>query len=63
MSEDAVRSDALDALNEIRARDFPEIPEETVRAMFELEDAAQFESDRGPTVAKLRDLIAGEDES
>lgn len=63
MSEDPVRSGALDTLNEIRARDFPEIPEETVRKMFEIEKAAQFESNRRQTVAKLRDLIAGEGDS
>jgi hypothetical protein len=48
---------ALDALMEIRDSKFPELPEEIVRGMFGIEQAAQFEGERKPTVAKLRDLI------
>ncbi len=61
MSDEAAPKNALDVLNEIRAQEFSEIPEELLTEMFEIETRAQFESERGPTVAKLRDLITGKD--
>lgn len=57
MSGENPPKSALDALMEIRNSKYPELPEEVVRGMFEIEQAAQFEGERKPTVAKLRDLI------
>jgi hypothetical protein len=63
VSDEATPKDALEVLNEIRVQDFAGISEDLLEEMFEIETAAQFESDRGPTVAKLRDLITGEDQA
>jgi|SoimicmetaTmtHPA_FD_contig_31_2971889_length_1105_multi_3_in_0_out_0_2 hypothetical protein len=57
MSKGFASEGALDALRAVRVEKFPEIPEELLVRVFELERAAQFESDRRPTEAKLRDLI------
>jgi hypothetical protein len=59
MSEGSASKSALDALRVVRAEKFPDVPEELLVRVFELEQAAQFESDRRPTEAKLRDLIMG----
>lgn len=59
MSEGSASKSALDALRAVRAEKFPDVPEELLVRVFELEQAAQFESDRRPTEAKLRDLIMG----
>ncbi len=61
MSEGSASKSALDALLAVRAEKFTHVPEEMVVRAFELEQAAQFESDRRPTEAKLRDLIMGWD--
>jgi hypothetical protein len=57
MSGDKPSKSALDALIEIRNSEFPDLPEELVREMLEIEKGAQFEGERKPIVAKLRDLI------
>lgn len=63
MSEESIPKDALEVLNEIRARDFADISEDLLQKMFAIETAAQFESDRGPVAAKLRDLIVEDGQS
>lgn len=57
MSEGSASKSALDALRAVRAEKFSHVPEELLVRVFEIEQAAQFESERGPTEAKLRDLI------
>lgn len=59
MSEGSASKSALDALLAVRAEKFEHVPEELLVRVFELEQAAQFESERGPTEAKLRDLVMG----
>ncbi len=59
MSEGSASKSALDALLAVRAEKFPHLPEELLVRVFELEQAAQYESDRRPTEAALRDLIMG----
>jgi hypothetical protein len=63
VSEESIPKDALEVLNEIRARDFADISEDLLKKMFLIETASQFESDRGPVVAKLRELIVDESQS
>ena len=62
MSEGSASERALDALREVRADKFPDVPEDLLIGIFELEQAEQFESERGPIEAKLRDLIMGWEE-
>lgn len=60
MSDESASTSALGALLAVRAEKFPDVPEDVLIRVFELESAAQFESDRRPTEAKLRDLIMGQ---
>jgi hypothetical protein len=62
MSEGSASKGALDALLAVRAEKFAHVPEELLVRVFKLEQAAQFESDRRPIEAKLRDLIMGWDD-
>lgn len=48
---------ALEVLEEIRAKQFGDVPAPLLSEAFALETEAQFDAERGPTVAKLRDLI------
>ena len=48
---------ALEVLEEIRAGGYPEVPAQLLVQVFEIETETQFDADRGPVVAKLRDLI------
>lgn len=59
MSEGSASKSALDALLAVRAKKFEHVPEELLARVFELEEVGQFESDRRPIEAKLRDLIMG----
>jgi hypothetical protein len=59
MSEGSASNSALDALLAVRAEKFEHVPEELLVRVFELEQAGQFESDRRPIEANLRDLIMG----
>jgi hypothetical protein len=63
MSEQPAAGGALDALLAVRAEKFPDVPVEVLERVYEIEQAAQFESDRKPTVAKLRALIMDEGEA
>jgi hypothetical protein len=47
----------LEALLALRADKFPGVPEDLLVRVFELEQEAQYETERGPTLAMLRDLI------
>lgn len=47
----------LEALMAVRADKFPSVPEDLLVRVFELEQEAQYETERGPTQAMLRDLI------
>jgi hypothetical protein len=48
---------AADVLERLRAEQFPDVPADLVKKAYELEHARQFELERGPVRAELRDLI------
>lgn len=48
---------AAEAIERRRAALHPEVPAGLVAAVYELEHSRQSETERGPTVAEVRDLI------
>lgn len=59
MSDDLAPS-ALETLKKIRDEKFPGMSDDVVEKVFDAETEAQFETDRKPTIALLRDLILEE---
>lgn len=57
---DEQRAGAAETLRKLRSEKFSQIPKSLLDKAFELETEAQFETERGAIVAKLRDLIAAE---
>jgi hypothetical protein len=47
----------LDTLEALRAEHYPDVPAELLAEVFEIEVEAQFETERGPVQARVRDLI------
>jgi hypothetical protein len=54
---DPQTADPAQVLEQIRANQHSSLDAGLVAAIYELEHQDQFEDDRGPTQAKLRDLI------
>jgi hypothetical protein len=50
---------ALEVLEEIRKDEYPDLSAALLAAVFALETDTQFDVDRAPVIAKLRDLIRG----
>lgn len=63
MSDGPASNRALEALRAVRAEKFEDVPVEVLEQVYGIEQSAQFESDRRPTIAKLRDLIVNRDDS
>ena len=57
---DEQRAGAAKTLRKIRGEKFSNVPKSLLDKVFDLETEAQFETERGAIVAKLRDLIAAE---
>lgn len=56
---DETRTDATDALEQIRSADYADaVSADVLAAVYAIEHDNQFEDERGPTRASLRDLIA-----
>lgn len=48
---------AADVLERIRADRYPDVPATLVDAVYRLQHSRQFEDERGPTQAAIRDLV------
>jgi hypothetical protein len=51
------RRTALETLRRIRDEQYPQISDTLLASVFDIELEAQFQSDRAPAIARLRDLI------
>lgn len=56
---DMAHAGADETLRRIRTEKFDHIPVELLESVFQMETETQFEADRKPTVARLRDLVLG----
>jgi len=54
---------ALEVLERVRSEYYPQVDAKLLRLVFELEHEDQFEDDRGPVCAALRDLITASAEA
>ena len=53
----------LDTLEALRAEHYPDVPAELLAEVFKIEVEAQFESERGPVQARVRDVIVSTEET
>jgi hypothetical protein len=52
----------LDTLEALRAEHYPDVPAGLLAEVFRIEVEAQFETERGPVQARVRDLIASDED-
>lgn len=56
------RHSALETLRRIRSERYPELSESLLAAIYEIEIAAQYQVDRAPVIAQIRDLMLPREE-